>query len=277
MKPSPRLVVFSDVDRVLLKPGGSAFTEAAKALKRLGSEAAPLVLCSSRTRAEIEAIQQQLGISHPFVCESGAAVFVPAGYFGFDVPNARDLAGYQAVEFGWPYAEVVQTLHRSAERLRIQIVGFSAMSVEEVARDCHLPLLQARLAKLRQYSERFRILDPRETTRHRLFRALKAAGLRCVTGERYDHVGAPVDNSIGVTLLCNLYQRAYGGVLTVGLADPMADDKLLRLVNRRVVVCDDPTRGRIDVVDWAEGIVDIVQELRCRESSRLPTMREDRR
>ena len=278
MKPSLRLVVFSDIDGVLLESRGSAFAEAARALKRLGGEVPPLVLRSSRTRAEIEAIQQQLGISHPFVCESGAAAFVPAGYFGFDVPNARDLAGYLAIEFGRPYAEVVQTLHRTAERLAIEIVGFSDMSVEEVARDCHLPLLQARLAKLREYSERFRILDPSETTHHRLFRALKAAGLRCVTGEQYDHVGAPVDNSIGVNVLCGLYQRAYGGVLTVGLADPMADDKLLQFVNRRVIVCDDdPTKGGVDVVGWAEGIVAIVEELRRQESSRFPTMREDHR
>ena len=137
------------------------------------------MLCSSRTRAEIEAIQQELEIAHPFVCESGGAVFIPRGYFGFAVPGARDLAGYEAVEFGRPYAEVVQKLHRTAERLAIEIVGFSDMSVEEVARDCHLSLLQARLAKLREYGERFRILDSNELARNRLVRALKANRLRC--------------------------------------------------------------------------------------------------
>jgi mannosyl-3-phosphoglycerate phosphatase len=278
MKPHSLLVVFSDVDGVLGDLHGRAFVEAAKTLKPLGRDHVPLVLCSSKTRAEIEAIQQELGIKHPFVCESGGAVFIPRGYFGFDVPGARDLAGYQAVEFGRPYAEVVQTLQRTADRLAIEIIGFSDMSVEEVAHDCQLSLLQARLAKLREYGERFRVLDSDEPTRNRLVRALKAARLRCVTGERFDHVGAPVDNSIGVNMLGGFYQHADGGVLTVGIADPKADENLLPRVNRRVSVVDDhPANGGVDVVSWAEAIVDIVDELRRQESSSLATMRGDHR
>ena len=274
MTPNSRLVVFSDVDGVLGDLRGRAFAEAAETLNPLGRADIPLVLCSSKTRAEIEAIQQELGITHPFVCESGGAVFIPRGYFGFDVPGARDVAGYQAVEFGRPYSEVVQTLHRTAERLAIDIVGFSDMSVEEVARDCHLSLLQARLAKLREYGERFRVLDSDEPARNRLVRALKAAHLRCVTGERFDHVGAPADNSIGVNMLCGFYQHGDGGVLTVGIADPMADENLLPRVNRRVSVVDDhAAKGGADVVSWAEAIVDIVNELRRQTSSSLATMR----
>jgi mannosyl-3-phosphoglycerate phosphatase family protein len=276
MTPRFPIVVFSDVDGVLRHPDVQSCTEAAKALQRLRLDDVPLVLCSSHTRAEIEAMQQELGIHHPFVCESGGAVFIPAGYFDFAVPGARDLAGYQAVELGRPYAEVAGTLHRTAGRLRIEIVGFGDMSVEEVARDCHLPLLQARLSKLREYGERFRVLDPAETTRGRLFRALRAARLRCTAGERYDQVGAPVDNSIGVKVLLALYNRACDPVLTVGLVDAWADDKVLQLVTRRVILPgDDPAKGGIEVVGWAEAIVDIVENVRSQESSRLGTMRED--
>jgi mannosyl-3-phosphoglycerate phosphatase len=278
MEPRLPIVVFSDVDGVLRHPHLRSCTEAAKALRRLRRENVPLVLCSSHTRAEIEGIQQELGIHHPFVCESGGAAFIPRGYFEFAVPGSRDLAGYQAVEFGRPYAEVAQTLHRTAERLRIEITGFGDMSVEEVACDCHLPLLQARLAKLRDYGERFRLLDPRETTRSRLFSALKAARLRCIAGERYDQVGAPVDNSIGVNVLLALYNRAYGPVLTVGLVDALADDKVLQLVNCPVIVRGDhPGPGGVDVVGWAEAIVDTVEHLRRQQSSRPATMLEDHR
>jgi mannosyl-3-phosphoglycerate phosphatase len=269
MKPTLPIVVFSDVDGVRCDPYPDSFTSAANTLRHLEPDEVPLVLCSSKTRAEIEGIQQELGIRHPFVCESGGAAFIPAGYFDFEVPHAHDRAGYQAVEFGWPYAEVVQTLGRTAERLRIEIVGFNDMSVEEVARECHIGLLQARLAKLREYGERFRVLDPSETRRSRLFKALKAARLRSVSGERYDHVGAAVENGAGVNLLCSLYQRAYGGVLTVGLAGPMTDDVVLRLVNRRVVAFEnDQAKGGVDCVGWAEAIVDIVEALRRQDPSR---------
>jgi mannosyl-3-phosphoglycerate phosphatase family protein len=266
MRPGLPIVVFSDVDGVDCARAGS-FITAANTLKHLGLDEVPLVLCSSKTRAEIEEIQQQLGIRHPFVCESGAAALIPVGYFDFEVPNARDRAGYLAVEFGWPYSKVVHTLGRTAERLRIEIVGFNDMSVEEVARECHLTLLQARLAKLREYGERFRVLAPGETTRSRLFRALKAAALHCVAGERFDHVGRAVDNGAGVNLLCSLYQRACGGVLTAGLAGPKTED-VLRLASRRVIAFDnDQIKSGVDAASWAEAIVDSVQTLRRQDSS----------
>jgi mannosyl-3-phosphoglycerate phosphatase family protein len=269
------IVVFSDVDGVLYHRDVQSRTEAARALQRLRREDAPLVLCSSHTRAEIEGLQQDLGIDHPFVCESGGAAFIPAGYFGLPVPDAREVAEYQVVEFGRPYAEVARRLHRTAERLRIEIVGFGDMSVEDVARDCQLPLLQARLAKLREYGERFRVLDPTETARHRLLGALKAARLRCTAGERFHQVGAPVDNSIAANRLLGLYSRAYGPVLTVGFGDALADGRVLQLVDRRVIVpADDSGNGGVDVVGWAEAIVDNVEDLR-RPESRLGTMRDD--
>jgi predicted mannosyl-3-phosphoglycerate phosphatase (HAD superfamily) len=193
------------------------------------------------------------------------------------VPEARDRAGYRAVEFGWPYTEVLRTLSLTAGRLGIELLRFSEMSVDEVARECHLTPLQARLAKLREYGERFRMLDPRETTRSRLVRALKAAGLRCVTGERFDDVGRAVDAGVGVSLLYNLYQRAYGGVLKVGLVGPMGAD-VSRLASHRVIAVDaDETKGGVDVASWADAIVDIVVALRRQESSTPATMREAQR
>jgi mannosyl-3-phosphoglycerate phosphatase len=279
MTSNSRLVVFADLDGVLGDLHGCAFfADAAATLKPLRRLDIPLVLCSSRTRAEIEAIQQALEIRHPFVCERGGAVFIPGGYFGFNVPRARDLAGYEAVEYGRPYADVVRILHRTAERLAIDIVGFSDMSVEDVARDCHMPLLQARLAKLREYAERFRVLDSNESTRSRLVRGLNATRLRCVPGERYDYVGAPVDTSLGVNFLCSLYQHADEDVLTVGIEGRVTDDPLLRQVDRRVKMShDDPAKGGVDAISWAEAIVDIANELRRQESEGLTIAGGDRR
>jgi mannosyl-3-phosphoglycerate phosphatase len=257
------IIVFSDVDGVLAGPHQPAFASAARALSALDGAAVSLVLCSSKTRAEIESVQQALGIHHPFVCENGGATFVPDGYFPFAVPQAHSLTGYEAVEFGRPHAEIAQTLRQTALRLRVDIIAFSDMSVDEVARDCHLSLLQARLAKLPEYGERFRVRDRRASARGRLFDALQAAHLRPIGGAHFDYVGAPVETSLGVALLRTLYHRTFGGVVTVGLADAMADDNLLQLVDRRVIVGDeDPARGGIDVAAWANAIVDIVEEVR---------------
>lgn len=263
MKPNPGIVVFSDVDGMFLDAEAHAFAAAATTLQPLALEGVPLVLCSGNTRGELEVLQHQLGLNHPFICEHGGAVLIPSRYFGFDVPGARDVAGYQAVEFGRTYVDVVERLHRIAERLHIEVVGFSDMSVEEVARDCHLPLLRARLAKLREYEELFRVQDGRPAAQDRLFNALHAAGLRCINGRRYHFVGGAIDRSLGVNLLCTLYRQAFGSPITVGLADGIAAENLLPFVNYPVIVQSDGTAsGAASMADWAEAIVDIVRDLR---------------
>lgn len=270
-KPRSSIVVFSDVDGVLRAPHTQAFTTAAAALKQLCFDDTALVLCSSKTRAELEFVQQRLDITQPFICENGAAVLIPSGYFDFHVANSRDVAGCQAIEFGRTYADVVDMLHRTADRLRIELVAFSDMSIEEVARECRLPLLQARLAKLREYEELFRLIDPSSSARARLFKALEGVNLRGREGGRFDRVGAPIAVAIGTNLLSGLYRRGRGEVITVGVTDTTSDDNLLRLMNHVIRVRpDEPSGEPIDVVDWAESIVDRVRELCGKHTTSAP-------
>ena len=105
------------------------------------------------------------------------------------------------------------------------------MSVEEVAHSCRLTLQQARLAKLREYGEPFRIVSYLPNQRIRLFRALAASGFGCAAGGRYDYVGAPVDEIRGIRLLCHWYRRMLGSITTVGVGDPVRDTGLLQQVD----------------------------------------------
>jgi mannosyl-3-phosphoglycerate phosphatase family protein len=239
------------------------------------------VLCSSKTRAEVEHLSQDLAITHPFISERGSAVFVPDAYFAFEVPGAREMSGYHTVEFGRPYSAVVETLKRTAGRLGIEVRAFSDMSVEEVARECNIPLLQARLAKLREYAELFRILDPGLAVRERLVQALHNAHFRCIAGGRYHHIGADVDAAVGVHLLRTLYRRARGSIVTVGVEDAAADSGLLQCMEYPVIVRgnerraqrrtrQEPRTARVTqaagAAGWAEAVTDIV----CKHRGRAP-------
>lgn len=235
MRAEPPVIVFSDVESLHASPPSSA-SEAGAALRGVAASNLPLVFCSTRTRAEVECLQQDLGVRHPFVCENGAAVFVPRGYFGFDVPHARIVAGYEVLEFGRPYAEVVTTLHRTARWLRIDVIGFHDMSIADVAHECGVPLLEARLAKLREYGEPFRIAGADSLNRQRLFKALWTQGFGCTTGGRYDYVGTFVDEGVGIGQLCRLYRQAFGSVLTVGFGDPARELPLLGAVDIPIAV-----------------------------------------
>jgi mannosyl-3-phosphoglycerate phosphatase len=236
MKTQSCFVVFTDLDGTLLDHETYSFAPAAQALELLRKTRIPLILCSSKTRAELEGLQRDLNLEHPFISENGGGLFIPKGYFPFAIPEARPAAGYLVIEFGVPYFHLVETLHRVAAEQRVEVVGFSDLTVEEVAADCKLPLSQARLAKLREYDEPFRILDPDPAVRNRLFRALHNAGLRITTGGRYHHLTGTDDKGQAIRKLASLYRKAWGGVCTIGLGDSLNDVSLLREVDVPVLV-----------------------------------------
>ena len=231
-----RLVIVSDVDGCLVDHTTYAHDAAAPAIARLKAAGVPLVLSSSKTRAELELLQEELGLTTPFVAENGGALYVPAGSFPFAIPAATDVAGYEVLAFGRPHDVVIEILVTTAARLGIEILTFNGMSVQAVAEDCGLSLAQARLAKLREFDEPYRVLDTNPTARARLCRALRSAGLRCSTGGRYDHVVAGTDKGAPVPSLRRLYSLAFGQITIVGFGDSLNDLELLNAVDIPVVV-----------------------------------------
>lgn len=76
-----RTVVFSDIDGTLIDHHTYAATASLPAIQWLAERDIPLVFCSSKTLAEQECLQQELGIRHPCILENGSAIAIPAGYF----------------------------------------------------------------------------------------------------------------------------------------------------------------------------------------------------
>jgi mannosyl-3-phosphoglycerate phosphatase len=241
-----RVVVFADVEEGwLTTPVPRSAT--AELADRLAREQIAVVFCSSRTRAELEALRQDYSVYHPFICENGGGVFIPEGYFPFEIPYARRLAGYHAIELGRPYTDIVDLLRRTAARLGVAVVGFSDMSVEQVAAECRMPLLRARLAKLREYSEVFRIVNDTPSARRRLRKALQAAHLACQIETPYSHVGSPVDADPGIGLLTSMYRRARGQVVAVDHRAPKRDVR---------------ATGAGNWSEWIDGVVELGRDAR---------------
>jgi len=274
MPPPAPFVVFTDLDGALLARTTFAADAAADALDALSRAQIPLVFCSSKTRAEIELLQQRLDVHHPFIAENGGALYIPDGYFTFDVPYARpSTSGYLVVQYGRPYGDVVQALSRAARRARVPVLGFNEMSVEDVARVCGLPLLSARLAKLRDYSEPFRIVASTRGARRQLEHALNAEGFGCAAGGLFDLAGFHRDQGLPVRMLTTLYRRSMGRARTVGLGDGFDDVPLLRRVDLPVVVAGNSPERSAQLLGsvphavvtrtagpagWAEQIFDIL-------------------
>jgi len=234
-----RLVIVTDLDGTLLDPHSYGFEPARPVLERVTRLGVPLVLCSSKTSAEIDVIQRRIGITDPYITENGGAIVAPRGYFA----HAPDWAGSAddrvTLVLGLAYADVVAHLKDVAAAERIRVVGFSDMSVSEIAADCGLPLLDAQLAKLRQHDEPFRMFGADPAARSRFLKALRHRGLRVVSGGRYDHATGDVDKGRAVGVLRTLFEEESGRVFMAGLGDGLNDMSLLRAVDRAVIVKND--------------------------------------
>jgi len=233
MKRTP-LVVFTDLDGTLLDEAAYSFEPARPALDALAASGVPVVLCTSKTRAETERWRRALDNTHPFVVENGAAVLVPCGYFGPDMSYDRQDAAYGLLEFGRPYREVRLALQAIRAATGLPLRGFGDMPVEEIAARCGFSLEDAALAARREYDEPFVGADP--ASLGAVVREAAALGLRIVAGGRFLHLAGGGDKGLAVKTLRRLFDRDGTKVRAIGLGDGPNDEPMLRQVDVPVLV-----------------------------------------
>ena len=121
MMTTPKLVIFTDLDGTLLDRDTYSFSPAKPALHLIRLKNIPLILSSSKTRAEIEIYRKQLENNHPFISENGGAVFIPKGYFSFPYPYDRELKKYFVLELGAPHPQIIEALESIKKETGIPI------------------------------------------------------------------------------------------------------------------------------------------------------------
>jgi mannosyl-3-phosphoglycerate phosphatase family protein len=236
-----RIVVVTDVDGTLLEPGTHSWPDERAALDFLAARGIPLVINSSRTRAEIERLHETLQMLTPFISEHGSALFLPRGSFPSVPERARPAVGGAVVEFGKRYHEVVDALRLTCREQEIKVVGFAELSIDDVARELGVALVEAQLAKLREYTELFRIVDEKDAMRSRLFKALHRRGLRCWRAGTHHLVTAAPDRAESLRTLKTLWKLAWGDPFVIGLGDSEDDVTWLRHVDVAILVSNGHT------------------------------------
>ena len=231
-------IIFTDLDGTLLDHDTYSFSAALPAIELIKKREIPLVLCSSKTRAEIEYWRNRLENRHPFISENGGGIFVPFSYFAQDDisavwPEAKMIDGYHELVLGTPYP----VLRGALEDLRIHgfdIKGFGDMSAGEVAQLTGLNGKEAELAKKREYDEPFFFQEDQ-----RRFKALLTSiwekGLRCAQGRIY-HLMGDNDKGKAMEVLKQLFQRKFTDVITIALGDSPVDFPMLEKADYPVLV-----------------------------------------
>jgi mannosyl-3-phosphoglycerate phosphatase len=238
------LVIFTDLDGTLLD-GAYSFLPALPALEALRRASVPWVICSSKTRREIEYYRESLRNGEPFICENGGAVFVPDGYFGFPLagggrPALKEAGAtavregcYEVLRLGATYRELRLAL-TAFRASGYRVTGFGDLTAEEIAARTGLPINQAVMAKEREFDEPF-YLETDDRAEIEIAEAARQRGLR-VSGRGLRHLTGNSDKGRAATILAGLFKEILCRVTFAAIGDGPTDLPMLRAVDRPIIV-----------------------------------------
>jgi mannosyl-3-phosphoglycerate phosphatase family protein len=275
MKYNGKIIIYTDLDGAFLDERNYSFLESLTALRTAQARGIPVVFCSSKTRAEIEHIRRAAEVKDPFIVENGGAIFVPEGYFHFNLEGSASHDRFKVIEMGEPYSKLIALFRLCRADFPKHVVGFSDLTIQEIARECALTITEAQRAKDRKYSEPFRFSEAAPEVIEMFLQRIRHVGLRVSAGGRYNHLQGNFDKGSSVRFLNEIFFRAYGPITTMGIGDSPNDLQMLSSVDLPVIVkrpsgVHDPDltarfsgaklTERIGPQGWADAVMQVLSE-----------------
>ena len=226
------IIIFTDLDGTLLDSQTYDFTPALPVLERIHSLQIPLILVSSKTRAEIEDLRKRLSLEDPFIAENGGGVFFPSTFSLPEDQDYRQVEGYKLVLTGRPIDEVLSKA--VLLKREYDYTGFSEMSTRAIAEQTGLSLREAGLAARREFDEPILLKSP--VHREMFCKKANDLGLECVEGGRFIHLFIGGDKGKAVQIVLSVYTRLWGPVFSIGLGDSPNDFPMLDVVDKPVIM-----------------------------------------
>ncbi|MGB7062301.1 MAG: HAD-IIB family hydrolase [Candidatus Zixiibacteriota bacterium] len=275
-KSKKRILIFTDLDGTLLDPQDYSFEEALPALERVRQRKIPLILCSSKTRAELELYQRKLNIGDPFISENGGAVFIPPGYFSQVPEELKEKDKYLVLEFGVSYETIRERLSEVFGKLNVKPIGFGDLDTEEISSLLNLSDAEAKLARKREYDEPFYFPQrPEEEKIELAEREFKQVGLRLTAGGKLFHLHGDHDKGKAAKSLIQIFMAKWADeILTIGLGDSLNDLAMLETVDIPVLLKKEDGFYQQEILDrlkvhkvlgmgprgWNQAVLDLMEK-----------------
>jgi mannosyl-3-phosphoglycerate phosphatase len=245
LKASQRIVV-TDLDGTLLDQRTYSYELSLPAVRRLQADRIPIVLCSTKTSAEMLPLWRELGLKDPFICESGGAIYFPRDYLKTRVSGGKTAGPFEVLELGTDVLRLRAALEEAAAECRVGLRSFGQMNVDEIAALTGLTPEQSFRAGQRRYDEPFLV---QSGDVENLSAVLQAQGLTVSRGDRFYHLTGGHSKRDAVVDLLDLHRRQYGATVAIGLGNSANDWPMLSAVERPVLVKNPDGRWDATIVE----------------------------
>ena len=241
-----KTMVFTDLDGSLLDHHSYAFDAALPAISELARQSIPLVLCSSKTRAEMEPIRARLGNSDPFIAENGAAIFVPQAWLDGAFSDFVSVIEQANIEYkdGYLVHATSDTRARWLAVLNVlqaeyggEFDCFNHMGVEGIAALTGLSDEEAALANQREFSEPVH-WHGSDQRRDAFIAELESHGATVAQGGRFLGVTGPCDKGKALQWLADATASCLGceHLDTLAIGDSGNDVPMLEVADTALVI-----------------------------------------
>ncbi len=263
-----RCLVFTDLDGSLLDHHTYSYRDALPQLRRLEHLQIPVILASSKTRAEIEHLRDELGNRHPFIIENGAAVFIPRDYFDSQPDGTVEKDDYWVRELSAGRSQWLDVLQSLRSLYPEEFQYFYQAGIDGIVQMTSLPEARAREANQREYSEPVKWLGS-EQRKQEFLDSLSLRGASVLQGGRFLTLSGDCDKGRALSWLRDVYRQGQPGerICDLAIGDSANDLAMLEAATAALVVRspvhDFPTLNRVSGVHysrdygpagWAEGV-----------------------
>ena len=227
-------LIFTDLDGTFLNHHDYSFEASMEAVEKIKEAQIPLIFTTSKTKAEVERLQEKVGISEPFIVENGAALFIPKGYQAFDLSDLSDFEDKKVSLFGKAYSEVL--VFYKTYKDSYSMVGLSDMTDNEIADLTGLELSSIPFVRARDFTEPFILKD--ESKLEALQKSADKYDLKITKGGRFYHLMSKFqDKGVAVKETIALFEALYKDqVYSIALGDSENDLPMLGHVDLPILI-----------------------------------------
>lgn len=197
-------LIFSDLDGSLLDHDNYCHKAADELLVELEHDQIPVILTTSKTRAEVMSIREELNNCHPFIVENGAAIFIPHGYFSEKPVDCLEIEDYWVYSFSQSRSHWLGLLNKAKKLFPHSFSHFAAMKEEVIAQVTGLSLEQSQLANQREFGEPISWLGV-DKAKQEFVQWLEDQGGNVLQGGRFLHLSGACDKGQAMTWLKQVY------------------------------------------------------------------------